>query len=1614
MQQLPHKQHSTPPPAPPPEDLLQPSPPAVAVPSPQGGPFPSSAAPFSDSPQGFTLPRLEASDSEGRGGLATFSSDDGGAPRSQGGGLAFVSRSPMLSATMLQSQHAQSQHALAQLQPPGSPLMLASSALDTPQYTVPPLGGDGATAHVIRSGLELLKRRSSRQTSRTARRVASAAATTYGGGEGGGDGDSVGGARDGGDGAADSAANSAANSPARSFTGSPSRRHRSAYPSFRRDGAGGDGSGGRDTHVQGSSTAGSFDVEAVMRRLSPLAAGGASASPPGVGSPALARTIAEESIGTWRGSPTSAAGQNRVAAVGSRRWSRAPSWTQGRNRRSGSTVRAAPAPLPYDAAALQAEFGLDPFAAHPPSPSKEGPAAFAFPPVAGSDAAVAGSVTSFPAASRGSAGSSSAKGHLQRALSYSGRASADGGAGAPLPPPLEKSESEPSVWRRSDGGNEERDNTRSGGRSARSVSGRRRLLSRMRVDTVTPTPPAEGADYAGSGPSHRSPPPQSAGGESLRSQGQQPSHPSSGWPSAGSERDNTRSLPTTATLTGAGGSPQTASLGPTPHSWAASSDGSGAPTTQPLQQLPRVRMTGRRSGASRNASAGWGAALSAASSRMETGSTDGDLSRGGGAFDGSDGGASAPPWRSDAAAEGYGDEGGRASLSARNSPLAGDTRQVQRNASSAQPRLSLGDGTSSPYKQRSSGGGGSPRGGGSSPRGAAAVRADNGGDATWDGGGTDGSYGAGGDGASVATGVSANSAPAVSGSGGTHRRRLLSRSRQPRLLPPAALHGTGREGSGGGGSGGGGGGISSGGGVPDTTFDDADDGGRDEPPPRAPTRGAGEERSTGIPSSAPATEKMYVPTSALQPLANPDAALRASLGAMAGGALAEGWSKQFEALTALRRLAVHHGAFLGSSPAAVHDIVTLGLPLVDSLRSSLAKGACLAFEAFFAAPPALSRAFDSELEPIAVVLVRRAADTNEFIASAASAALCAMVDNCSEQRVLAAVLSAANSKNGTIRLGAAVWLERAAARAMPRIAAAAAAVGPSGGGSGGGSLGSSLRDSAGGLAASMSARDTERLVATAMRYVGDGAPGVRHAGTRTLARLLQGGALSERALGRLPDKAAARVREAARALTMGVDTSMGSLGSTGGMPSGASSPLRVRASGRASTAGAVATPLAWGDGASSGPSSPARRSKSRGGTARGARGESAALYAASPPARGDGFDEWAVDPDGHQEQQYLVAAAAHQQGVDYEQQQMLYAGGGGYGEVQYADEALAWQQQAAMEQEAAEAEAAAAAAMRRGGRSRALTHGPGQLPPMRPDGGAVGGSSVDVGGTSPLYARSPYSQHPGVAQGGDTGGARAVGGRAPGARKSRAPGEGSASGPAAQAAAGIAIGAAIASDELDSLLARVGTSDARERVATLGELSSFITRDTATTAHHVLRVATVLATHLEDANAKVQGAAIVAASVLTTPGVLASSVLDRAAPALVPGLANALVASQRPVSDGASAVLDRLCHATPGAMITPLVVHLRSTPNARITASLLQRIALILPSAHARRPTAALRHVLPAVFALLSDAKPDTKTGVQDVVLRCADAVGVQAVLDAAVSASLPKASMDKLMRILR
>jgi hypothetical protein len=74
---------------------------------------------------------------------------------------------------------------------------------------------------------------------------------------------------------------------------------------------------------------------------------------------------------------------------------------------------------------------------------------------------------------------------------------------------------------------------------------------------------------------------------------------------------------------------------------------------------------------------------------------------------------------------------------------------------------------------------------------------------------------------------------------------------------------------------------------------------------------------------------------------------------------------------------------------------------VDSLRSQVSKNACLCISTMFS--ELSPRDLDSHIETLMPILLKRSTDTNQFISQEAEKSLIAIVNNCTETRVFAAL-----------------------------------------------------------------------------------------------------------------------------------------------------------------------------------------------------------------------------------------------------------------------------------------------------------------------------------------------------------------------------------------------------------------------------------------------------------------------------------------------------------------------------------------------------------------------------------------------------------------------------------
>ena len=135
------------------------------------------------------------------------------------------------------------------------------------------------------------------------------------------------------------------------------------------------------------------------------------------------------------------------------------------------------------------------------------------------------------------------------------------------------------------------------------------------------------------------------------------------------------------------------------------------------------------------------------------------------------------------------------------------------------------------------------------------------------------------------------------------------------------------------------------------------------------------------------------------------------------------WAEQFDAINTLRRMLAWQGAT--PDPALLthlHSLVLLMIQFSDSLRSALAKNACMCFKEMFTL---LQGRMEADLDLIAPVLIKKSAESNGFICDEANKALHAMIVHVSESRCTAALVACSTHRNQTYRAKAALHLSRA-------------------------------------------------------------------------------------------------------------------------------------------------------------------------------------------------------------------------------------------------------------------------------------------------------------------------------------------------------------------------------------------------------------------------------------------------------------------------------------------------------------------------------------------------------------------------------------------------------------
>ena len=329
------------------------------------------------------------------------------------------------------------------------------------------------------------------------------------------------------------------------------------------------------------------------------------------------------------------------------------------------------------------------------------------------------------------------------------------------------------------------------------------------------------------------------------------------------------------------------------------------------------------------------------------------------------------------------------------------------------------------------------------------------------------------------------SAPAghlsVSADDPLHQQQRRGREQQQKQQPPPqkrdysadrAIRGRGSTGttttssSGGGSINGGGssnGGSSNSSGDGSSTRSSSRTGARDESNP-------GSEQPT---AADEATTRTYLTREECTPVANPSAELRRVLHHLCS----DQWDECFDALTSVRRLALHHSATLNMQ---LHTVMLGMMEATLNLRSSVAKNALLALNDVVVG---MGHYLDPELDNVIPKLLKKASESSSgFIGAEADRCLMAMCTSCTQARVLSTLMSASSSRVPVVRAKAACHIGYCVSK-----------------------LGNEV----------CSLRELNRLVNVGVKFMGEPVQDARHAGRRLLYSLYTHGAVELRQLQRL-------------------------------------------------------------------------------------------------------------------------------------------------------------------------------------------------------------------------------------------------------------------------------------------------------------------------------------------------------------------------------------------------------------------------------------------------------------------------------------------------------------------
>ncbi|CAI2372608.1 unnamed protein product [Moneuplotes crassus] len=125
------------------------------------------------------------------------------------------------------------------------------------------------------------------------------------------------------------------------------------------------------------------------------------------------------------------------------------------------------------------------------------------------------------------------------------------------------------------------------------------------------------------------------------------------------------------------------------------------------------------------------------------------------------------------------------------------------------------------------------------------------------------------------------------------------------------------------------------------------------------------------------------------------------------------WKKQFDACNSLRALVLHHKEILLHDSYILQCFMQGMVKQVESLRSSIAKNALIAFKDVI---EVLKKRLDNDLDYIMPAVMKKAAEKNTFLAKVATDLLISAAKSCSEHKVMSALGSLTFKKSPTIRV----------------------------------------------------------------------------------------------------------------------------------------------------------------------------------------------------------------------------------------------------------------------------------------------------------------------------------------------------------------------------------------------------------------------------------------------------------------------------------------------------------------------------------------------------------------------------------------------------------------------